>query len=83
MIVLQNECSFVSLRDVERAMEVILWFHSNSDLISQVIDGEDNDGDDDSEEESSEEESDRKYAEDEDDSDTMTVGACAQVSQVV
>ena len=33
----QNECSFVSLRDVERAMEVIMWFYSNSELIDEVI----------------------------------------------
>ena len=33
----QSECSFVSLRDVERAMKVITWFHSNSELIARVI----------------------------------------------
>ena len=50
----QNECSFVSLRDVERAMKVIIWFHSNSELINLVIGDEDNE----SSEESSEDESD-------------------------
>ncbi|CAB4040909.1 Hypothetical predicted protein, partial [Paramuricea clavata] len=55
----KNECSFVSLRDVERAMKVIVWFYSNSELIDQVIGDEDNvrDEDNDSSEESSEEES--------------------------
>ena len=47
------------MRDVERAMKVIVWFYSNSELINQVIGDEDNvkDEDDDSSEESSEEES--------------------------
>ncbi|CAB4037138.1 Hypothetical predicted protein, partial [Paramuricea clavata] len=51
---INNECSFVSLRDVERAMKVIIWFHSNSELINWVIGDEDNE----SSEESSEDESD-------------------------
>ena len=59
-IFFQNECSFVSLRDVERAMKVIMWFYSNSELIQRVI--KDNDSsrneDSDSSEESSEDESD-------------------------
>ena len=84
MIVLQNECSFVSLRDVERAMKVILWFHSNSELISRVIDGQDSEEYDDSDEESSEEESDRSYDEDEDDLPRvrLRVHPRAQVTQV-
>ncbi|CAB4018690.1 Hypothetical predicted protein, partial [Paramuricea clavata] len=44
-----NECSFVSLRDVERAMKVITWFHSNPELINWVIGDEDNDRDQDNE----------------------------------
>jgi hypothetical protein len=56
----QNECSFVSLRDVERAMKVIIWFYSNSELINWVIGDGDNvrDQDNKSSEESSEDESD-------------------------
>ena len=47
-------------------MKVIVWFHSNSDLISRVIDGtdndrEDSDEEDESDEELSEEESGRNY----------------------
>ena len=34
----QNECSFVSLRDVERAMNVITWFYVNSELITEIVD---------------------------------------------
>ena len=45
----QNECSFVSLRDVERAMKVITWFHSIPELINWVIGDEDNDRDQDNE----------------------------------
>ena len=44
----QNECSFVSLRDVERAMKVIMWFYSNSKLIDEVIKNEDTSRDEDS-----------------------------------
>ncbi|XP_048346006.1 E3 ubiquitin-protein ligase RNF213-like isoform X2 [Sphaerodactylus townsendi] len=28
-----NECSFISLRDVERCVEVFKWFHSHNDLL--------------------------------------------------
>ena len=54
----QNECSFVSLRDVERAMKVIMWFYSNSELIHRVIEESTNAGNEgrESSEESSEDE---------------------------
>ncbi|XP_028416584.1 E3 ubiquitin-protein ligase rnf213-alpha-like [Dendronephthya gigantea] len=53
----KNECSFVSLRDVERAMKVITWFYSNSELIIKIIGDVDGNGDKNtSSEESSEEE---------------------------
>ncbi|CAB4032969.1 Hypothetical predicted protein, partial [Paramuricea clavata] len=63
-----NECSFVSLRDVERAMKVIVWFYSNSALIDQVIGDEYNvrDEDNESSEESSEEESGERDDEEQD-----------------
>ena len=55
-LLFQNECSFVSLRDVERAMKVIMWFYSNSELIDRAIHDDDNaDEDSDSSEESSNE----------------------------
>jgi hypothetical protein len=50
----------VSLRDVERAMKVIMWFYSNSKLIQPVMEDDDNASDDedsDSSEEPSEDES--------------------------
>ncbi|XP_046860852.1 E3 ubiquitin-protein ligase rnf213-alpha-like [Xenia sp. Carnegie-2017] len=34
----KNECSFVSLRDVERTMTVINWFYHNYDLIMKIVD---------------------------------------------
>lgn len=37
LVFFQNECSFVSLRDVERAMKVIAWFYSNSELLNRTI----------------------------------------------
>ncbi|XP_046861659.1 E3 ubiquitin-protein ligase RNF213-like [Xenia sp. Carnegie-2017] len=33
----KNECSFVSLRDVERSMTVITWFYNNYDLMRDNI----------------------------------------------
>ena len=56
MFLFQNECSFVSLRDVERAMKVITWFHSNSELIARVIKEEVNVSEESSEDESDEDE---------------------------
>ena len=35
MVIFQDECSFVSLRDVERAMIVLKWFHSVLDHIEK------------------------------------------------
>ncbi|KAF7645355.1 hypothetical protein LDENG_00206190 [Lucifuga dentata] len=29
----KNECSFVSLRDVERSMKVLVWFHQHSNVL--------------------------------------------------
>uniref|UniRef100_UPI0037E7EAB2 E3 ubiquitin-protein ligase rnf213-beta n=1 Tax=Semicossyphus pulcher TaxID=241346 RepID=UPI0037E7EAB2 len=29
----KNECSFVSLRDVERSMKVLIWFYQHSDVL--------------------------------------------------
>ena len=34
---LQDECSFVSLRDVERAVQVTSWFYSKMDLFLPLI----------------------------------------------
>ena len=50
----------MSLRDVERAMKVIMWFYSNSELIQLVMEDDANASDDedsDSSEEPSEDES--------------------------
>ena len=33
--ILQDECSFVSLRDIERAMMILKWFHSVIDHIER------------------------------------------------
>ena len=35
---LQDECSFVSLRDVERVMNVMLWFYQHKDSLFDLID---------------------------------------------
>ena len=33
----QDECSFVSLRDVERAMIVFEWFYENNEFFQQLL----------------------------------------------
>ena len=35
--ILQDECSFVSLRDVERAMIVFEWFYDKTNVIEQEL----------------------------------------------
>ena len=35
--ILQDECSFVSLRDVERAMIVFEWFYDKTSVIEQEL----------------------------------------------
>ena len=39
-IFIQGECSFVSLRDVERAMIVFEWFYENNDFFEQLLKAE-------------------------------------------
>ncbi|XP_064635715.1 E3 ubiquitin-protein ligase RNF213-like isoform X3 [Lineus longissimus] len=34
----QNECSFVSLRDVERTMNVMAWFYERIELLKELMD---------------------------------------------
>jgi len=41
----KDECSFVSLRDVKRAMQVMVWFYENFNNFSPLIHDEDGDGD--------------------------------------
>ena len=36
-IYVQDECSFVSLRDVERAMIVFEWFYENNDFFVELL----------------------------------------------
>ncbi|CAI5684999.1 unnamed protein product [Oreochromis niloticus] len=33
----KDECSFVSLRDVERCMQVFLWFHKNHPMFAEAL----------------------------------------------
>ena len=76
MLLCQNECSFVSLRDVERAMKVIVWFYSNSELIDEVIREEGNDKDEDSSEESSEDQDEDSNDEHERTEEVRTLNFC-------
>ena len=36
-VCVQDECSFVSLRDVERAMIVFEWFYENNDFFEHLL----------------------------------------------
>ena len=56
----QDECSFVSLRDVERAMNVMVWFYNHRNAVNPLMDDDtDEDSDDD------DDDSDVEYDEDE------------------
>ena len=33
----KDECSFVSLRDVERAMQVMVWFYKHVDALARLM----------------------------------------------
>ena len=33
----KGECSFVSLRDVERAMQVMVWFYNRVDVLGKLM----------------------------------------------
>ena len=35
----KDECSFVSLRDVERAMQVMVWFYNRVDILGKLMAG--------------------------------------------
>ena len=34
---IKDECSFVSLRDVERAMQVMVWFYKHVDTLGKLM----------------------------------------------
>ena len=84
MVFFQNECSFVSLRDVERAMKVITWFYSNSELILRVIKAKVNVTEDSSEEESDEDEigNSSENESDEDSYDEVQVSSTSNFHQI-
>ena len=37
ILYIQDECSFVSLRDVERAMIVFEWFYENNEFFEKLL----------------------------------------------
>ncbi|XP_078381354.1 E3 ubiquitin-protein ligase rnf213-alpha-like isoform X3 [Oculina patagonica] len=52
-----DECSFVSLRDVERAMNVMVWFYNHREALNPLMDDDqDEESDDDSDGDSDDEE---------------------------
>ena len=60
--VLQDECSFVSLRDVERVLQVMMWFYRHREMLftrmNKLMNVEPRDSDDDDDEEVESEDSD-------------------------
>ncbi|XP_067056125.1 E3 ubiquitin-protein ligase rnf213-alpha-like isoform X2 [Acropora muricata] len=46
----EDECSFVSLRDVERALKVMVWFYNHRDALRPLMDSEEESDDDDASE---------------------------------
>ena len=48
-LITQDECSFVSLRDVERAMNVMVWFYSRREVLNPLMDDQDEETDSDTE----------------------------------
>ena len=37
LYLIKDECSFVSLRDVERAMQVMVWFYKHVDTLGRLM----------------------------------------------
>ncbi len=37
LFIFKDECSFVSLRDVERAMQVMVWFFKHVDALGRLM----------------------------------------------
>ena len=37
LFLIKDECSFVSLRDVERAMQVMVWFYKHADTLGRLM----------------------------------------------
>ena len=48
-LITQDECSFVSLRDVERAMNVMVWFYNRREVLNPLMDDQDEETDSDTE----------------------------------
>ena len=48
-LITQDECSFVSLRDVERAMNVMVWFYNHREVLNPLMDVQDEETDSDTE----------------------------------
>ena len=51
-MIIQDECSFVSLRDVERAMNVMVWFYNHREVLNPLMDETNDDQDEESDSDS-------------------------------
>jgi len=49
--ILQDECSFVSLRDVDRTLQVMMWFYDHEELFELMDDKADDEANPDVDEE--------------------------------
>ena len=57
-LIIQDECSFVSLRDVERAMNVMVWFYNHREVLNPLMDETNDDQDEESDSDSEGDDSD-------------------------
>lgn len=73
-MIIQDECSFVSLRDVERAMNVMVWFYNHREVLNPLMDETVDDQD---------EESDSDNDVDDSDDDEDIVGEEDELNQVI
>ncbi|XP_064641333.1 E3 ubiquitin-protein ligase rnf213-alpha-like isoform X2 [Lineus longissimus] len=72
----KNECSFVSLRDVERSMDVMSWFYSQRRRLYKLMDEDEAGNTEDKDEEEEETEEDEEHRDDVTRSLILALGVC-------
>ena len=71
LLITQDECSFVSLRDVERAMKVMVWFYNHRDSLNPLMDEHLNDSDEESDDEDDDDSEEDDIEDEQDDLDQV------------
>ena len=80
LLITQDECSFVSLRDVERAMKVMVWFYNHRDALNPLMDEHLNDPDEESDDEDDDDSEDDDNEDEQDELDQVLVFLCSFLS---